>query len=376
MSDDDNSRPHLRLLGQQGPTGPADAADAPAGGPSRTPVTTVPVEATSPLYPPGAWSTLHDLTGRVVLLTGHGDGIDDALASGLADHGARLAIAQRDIERAKRTAQVASRPGGSGSIAFAMDPARAEQVRRGVAAVEQLTSQLDGLVVIVDLGRGGGQRAEGGTDGTFGITLGEMIHLVRAAGRRMAVLGGGRIVIVASGAPRDPAVGAITAGAVTEFVRTAAPGLSDQGVSLNGVVATLPVAALLATAPPSPPQILPAIAGPPPEDTVVDSLPEPARPEEPDTSGPTDDGEPGDEVLDQTPVIPFPGIRAVPDSAPGPTPPPDPAAVRTEAPALQPYDYAAPAVAAAILFLAPGLESISGQVVRIAPLTGRPAPQG
>ena len=363
MSDDDNGRPRLRLVGSPPPGDHVSAPDGPT--PASPPAPVGPVLA----YPAGAWSTVHDLTGSVILLTGHGDGLDDAIATGLADHGARLAIAQRDIERAKLTAQISSRPGSQGSIALGMDSTQPEQVRRGIGAVEQLTSQLDALVVIVDLGR-----ATAGREARGGVSLGEMIHLVRAAERRMAVIGGGRILIVAGGAPRDPAVGAITTGAVVEFVRTVAPGFAAQGVTINGIIAALPVVAVapVAAADPAVPAALPARTEPVAEDTVVESHPvaseAPAMPDRDQTDRPvTDDdaaepaatGVPSDEVIDQAPVIPFP----TPSEPPTPLPAPRPASDE-QAPAGHP-DPAAPAVAAAILFLTPATATLTGQVLRI-----------
>ena len=369
MSDDDNGRPRLRLIGQP----PAGSDDG--GNDGETPGETsesnpAPVAITTPNpYPAGAWSTLHDLTGRVILLTGHGDGLDDAIATGLADYGARMAIAQRDVERAKVTAQISSRPGSQGSIALGMDSTRAEHVRRGIGAVEQLTSQLDALVVIVDLGRASANR-----EVTSGVSLGEMIHLVRAAERRMAVLGGGRILIVAGGTPRDPAVGAITAGAVAEFVRTTAPTFVRQNVTINGIVAALPVP--VAPAPtPAPLVALPDGTGVSPgavrEDTVVDSLPQSSgapllqdvpgglHPVTDPTSPEDDDAMPADEVINQAPVLPFPTPSEAPRAG-------QPVQRRPVEPTpAGPLDRAAPIVAAAVLFVSPLTTALTGQVIRV-----------
>ena len=176
----------------------------------------------------------------------------------------------------------------------------------------------------------------------------------------MAVLGGGRIVVVAGGTPRDPAVGAITTGAVAEFVRTTAPDFAAQGVSINGIIASLPVPVLdgtLSSAEPT--SALPAGGGPG-SDTVVDSLPQSSGPRLDDDRAtnppPTvpEPGAPADEVTNQAPVIPFP--------APADTSVP-PAAVVPAAEAR--HDHAAPAVATAVLFLSPATAALTGQVIRI-----------
>ncbi len=373
MSDDDNSRPRLRLIGQ--PPDGAAGDDGEAAGNSAETSQTPPETVTPNLYPAGAWSTLHDLTGRVILLTGHGDGLDEAIATGLADHGARMAIAQRDVERAKVTAQISSRPGSQGSIALGMDSTKAEQVRRGIGAVEQLTSQLDALVVIVDLGRASANR-----EAASGVSLGEMIHLVRAAERRMAVLGGGRILIVAGGTPRDPAVGAITAGAVAEFVRTTAPTFVSQNVTINGIIAALPVVSSLTVS--ARPAALPAGAsagsGTGPEDTVVDSLPQSSgSPLLRDLPGglypvtepaPSDEDDPAqaDEVINQAPVLPFPSPSEAPTARHLVQRRPVGARL------TGPLDQAAPVVAAAVLFVGPLTTALTGQIIRVetAPNTG------
>ena len=327
MSDDDNGRPHLRLIGQPAQGVPPRDAEPPVASQP------IPPAADAHRYPAGAWSALHDLTGQVVLLTGHGDGLDDAIATGLADHGARLAVAQRDVERAKLTAQIASRAGSQGSIAFALDASQPEHVRRGIGAVEQLTDRLDALVVIVDLGR-----ATAGRGDHTGVSLGEMIHLVRAAERRMAVLGGGRILIAAGGAPRDPAVAAVTAGGVEEFVRTTAPAFAAQGVTVNGIVTALPAAPL---APPD-------AAAPTGNDQAGPPIPAAGTPA------------PANAALDQTPIIPFPA------PAEGPPATPDTAGQEGVTPSVQAtVGHSAPAVAAAILFLSPATAALTGQVIRV-----------
>ena len=339
MSDDENGRPHLRLITGQVPPddGPVDT-DAPDASP---PAPQPPVASPIP-YPPGSWAMLHDQTGQVVMLTGYGGGLDMAIATGLADAGARLAVADRDPDRARLIARAASRSATEGSVALGLDPARPEQVRRGIGAVEQLTGRLDGLVVIVEQGR-----STAATEGEAGITLGEMIHLVRATERRMAVLGGGRIVVIAGGAPRDPAVTAITVGAVSEFVRSLAAGPAAGIVSVNALIVEQPGISL----PPRP------TAGPSPAGPI-----EPGESEapSPDDDGGPGAGDPGNEApggTDQSGVLPFRlGSRANESGE-------DPLA--SEAGIAMPQDELAAVVASAALFLSPAAGAITGQVLRV-----------
>ncbi len=348
MSDDESGRPHLRLISGQAPTG--------EGPPPGDPVVPDPAPPSIPNpYPPGSWAMLHDQTGRVVLLTGHGGGLAIAIATALADAGARLAIADRDPDRARLVARASSRSASEGSVALGLDPSRPEQVRRGIGAVEQITGRLDGLVVIVDQGR-----ASSAPDGEPGVTLGEMIHLVRAAERRMTVLGGGRIVVIAAGVPRDPAVAAITAGAVTEFVRTRATGPAAGIVSINAVIVEQGHLA---------PALDPA-SGPAPESVPTAPLP----PDGTTTAGTSrdntgrDDTERDDEAADdsgQSPVLPFRFAIRSGDPAEPPASPPLPVPDAPMPPDDGPIADLSAVVASAALFLAPATSDITGQVLRL-----------
>ncbi len=230
-------------------------------------------------------------------------------------------------------------------------------------------------MVIVDLGRASVNR-----EAASGVSLGEMIHLVRAAERRMAVLGGGRILIVAGGTPRDPAVGAITAGAVAEFVRTTAPAFLGQNVTINGIIAALPLPVAPA---PTPAPLAALLDGrgadltAAPVDTVVGSLPQssgaPLLRDLPGGLHPVPhsaDGDdapaPADEVIDQAPVLPFPTPSEVP--TPG-----QPVQRRPVEPVPSgPLDQAAPIVAAAVLFVGPLTVALTGQVIRVETAPGTP----
>ena len=230
MTDDDGGRSHLRLIVQP-------PADAPAGpnapeAPDR-PASTPPERhepATAATYPLGAWLSLHDLTGSVAMVTGSAAGLDLAIATALADFGARVVVAQRDIDRARVAARHSSRQAAGGAVAVGLDPSQPVQLRRGIGAIEHLTRRIDMLVVLADL--------EGllRPDTTDALFMPDLVAIVRAVERRMAVVGGGRILVVAGGVPRDPAVGAMARGAISALVHAAAPDFSLAGVTINGVL--------------------------------------------------------------------------------------------------------------------------------------------
>lgn len=85
---------------------------------------------------------LFDLSGRVVLVTGGNSGIGLALALGLRDAGATVAVAAR---RASRNAEAVALL-GSGHAAFEMDVTDEAAIERTVAGVVERYGRLDVLV--------------------------------------------------------------------------------------------------------------------------------------------------------------------------------------------------------------------------------------
>lgn len=83
-----------------------------------------------------------DLTGKVALVTGSTRGIGRAIAQGLRDAGARVAICGRDLVKAQG---VAAELGG-GAQGFAADVGDIASVQALVADVEKAFGQLDILV--------------------------------------------------------------------------------------------------------------------------------------------------------------------------------------------------------------------------------------
>jgi meso-butanediol dehydrogenase / (S,S)-butanediol dehydrogenase / diacetyl reductase len=82
-----------------------------------------------------------DLSGKVIVLTGGGDGIGRECALAYTRQGATVAILDRDLERARHTASDA----GGGSLAFHADVSDGEAVRVAIDAVLEQFGRMDAV---------------------------------------------------------------------------------------------------------------------------------------------------------------------------------------------------------------------------------------
>ena len=82
-----------------------------------------------------------DLSDKIILLTGGGDGIGRECALAYARAGATVAILDRDLETARHTASDA----GGDSLAFQVDVSDGEAIRVAIAAVLQQFGRIDAV---------------------------------------------------------------------------------------------------------------------------------------------------------------------------------------------------------------------------------------
>ena len=141
------------------------------------------------------------LDGRVALVTGGGRGIGRAIALELADAGMRVAVSARTRAQVEETAREI------GGVAIEADVSRREDVERMVADVERELGGIDLLVanagVLIDETAAWEVEPDGWWR-VFEVNVLGVYLSCRAVIPGMLERGGGRIVIVASGAAYLP----------------------------------------------------------------------------------------------------------------------------------------------------------------------------
>jgi gluconate 5-dehydrogenase len=184
---------------------------------------------------------LFDLDGKVAIVTGGGSGIGRQMAEGLAEAGASLVLAARNVERCEEAAAAMPTP----AIALAVDV-------RDAASVEEMVDRAVGELGRVDVlvnnaGTVWGASPEdiplAGWQKVVDVNLTGVFLCAQAAGRRMIDRGGGKIVNIASvaglhGAPAE-VMNALpyntTKGGVIALTRDLAWKWARHGINVNAI---------------------------------------------------------------------------------------------------------------------------------------------
>jgi D-sorbitol dehydrogenase (acceptor) len=178
------------------------------------------------------------LEGKTALITGAARGIGRAFAEAYVREGARVALGDVDIERARASAAAI----GDAAIAVAMDVTRQESIDDAVAATADAFGQIDILVnnaavftaaPIVEI-----ERAD--FAGVFDINVGGTLFTLQAVARHMIERGvRGRIINMASQAGRrgEPLVAVYCASkaAVISLTQSAGLNLIRHGINVNAI---------------------------------------------------------------------------------------------------------------------------------------------
>ncbi len=188
----------------------------------------------------GGFARMFDLTGQVAFVVGAG-AIGGTIAAALADFGARLAVADVDLDGAQRVAQACARPHIEGSLAVRLDVTDPGQVRAVVSAVEQTTQRIDILVNAVGI-----QQRKPALDYTpaewrriLDVNLSGAFYVAQAVGRGMVARGYGRVLTIGSvssllGHPHH-APYAASKGGVALLTKVLATEWAPHGVTVNAL---------------------------------------------------------------------------------------------------------------------------------------------
>jgi NAD(P)-dependent dehydrogenase (short-subunit alcohol dehydrogenase family) len=185
---------------------------------------------------PTDYRQLFDLAGRHALVIGGGSGIGAASSLGLADHGATVTVADVRPETAEATAAAVRERGGHAE-AVGLDITEESAVEGVIGALDALdvlvcTPAVNVRKRLLDLS------AEE-FDRVIGLNLRGAFFAMRAAGRRMAGLGRGSIVLFSSIRAQvvEPGQGAYAAtkAGTLQLVRALAAELGPSGVRANAI---------------------------------------------------------------------------------------------------------------------------------------------
>jgi galactitol 2-dehydrogenase len=178
------------------------------------------------------------LAGKTAIITGAARGIGRAFAEAYVTEGARVAIADIDMTRARATAAEI----GPSAIAVALDVTRQDSIDAAVAQTVAAFGQIDILInnaaifsaaPIVEIDRADYARV-------FDINVGGSLFMMQAVARHMIEAGiRGRIINMASQAGRRGeslvAVYCATKAAVISLTQSAGLNLIAHGINVNAI---------------------------------------------------------------------------------------------------------------------------------------------
>ena len=183
---------------------------------------------------------MQGLKGKTIIVTGGGGGIGGATCKRLAQEGAKLAVLDRDLGAAQKTAAQITEAGGT-ALALACDITQRSEIDAALAQIEAQLGPVDVLVNNAgwDVFKPFTQTNEQEWERLIAINLTGALHMHHAVLPRMVERRAGRIVNIASDAARvgssGEAVYAACKGGLVSFSKTIAREHARHGISVNVV---------------------------------------------------------------------------------------------------------------------------------------------
>jgi 3-oxoacyl-[acyl-carrier protein] reductase len=185
-------------------------------------------------------SDAFDLSGKVALVTGASQGLGRRFAAVLAEHGAVVGLAARQVEKLQDLEHEIVTAGGR-AASVALDITALPAIEQAFERVEQALGPVDVLVnnAGVAVSKGVLEQTEADWDAVIDTNLKGAFFAAQAAARRMASRGGGSIVNIASVLALD-VVGhlapyAASKGGIWQLTRTMALELARAKVRVNAL---------------------------------------------------------------------------------------------------------------------------------------------
>lgn len=189
-----------------------------------------------------------ELGGKTALVTGASRGIGRAIALGLAQEGARVALCARDKAALESVAAEIRATTRAEAVVVTADLSRLDEVTRVVETARSRLGRIDVLINNAGAIRGGDfmKIPDEQWAGDWSLKLLGYIRMARAVFPLMQAQGGGRIVNVVGAAARNPTVAYLPGGIANSGLINFTKGLADLGAP-SGILVTAVSPAATAT---------------------------------------------------------------------------------------------------------------------------------
>lgn len=181
------------------------------------------------------------LEGKVVLITGGSRGIGRAVASAMADQGARLAICGRDEPRLQQAADEIRAASRADIISIKANMTRLNDIRRFIGAAMSKFGRIDILVNNAGGAHVGGILQTSDEDLEYHVQL-KLLGYIRASREvipHMRTAGGGKIINIVGMAGKEPKpsflVPGVTNAALLNFTKSLSKELENDRITVNSV---------------------------------------------------------------------------------------------------------------------------------------------